>query len=318
MKKLIGISLVAGLTSMGMAQAADMPLKAPAAVAYSDWSGVYTGVAVGGAWGREKLDQNVGAFDDPTLLSSQLFGTSAVRLLSGAAIIAPPFVLKNCVLTNCNSIKTSGIMAGGFAGVQKQWGNWVIGLEGSWDWLSLKKTLSDTEVVTQPIIRTVLSDITGSPIITNATGIVTRSVSVTAKIDEVADIRSKFGVTNTFLGPNVLLYGTAGAAIAHVQHSLSISQNVQRLNDAGAPIVGSFRLNTFDAVSGDTRLGWVAGAGVDWKITQNFIFGVLYRHHEFAKGTVEFSDATNSLGFGTSRVTLDSVQARASILFPIH
>jgi hypothetical protein len=58
--------------------------------------------------------------------------------------------------------------------------------------------------------------------------------------------------------------------------------------------------------------------GIDWKLTPNFILGVLYRHHEFPKGTVAFSNATNSLGFGTSRESLDSVQRRLSMLFPIR
>jgi len=291
--------------------AADMPVKAaPYSAQYVDWSGVYVGGAIGGAWGREKLDRDVGLFDNPALLSSQLFGTSAVRLFESNVLIQPPFVMNNCLLTNCNTIKMSGVMAGGFAGVQKQWGNWVIGLEGSWDWLSLKKTLSASEVHREPVTLSVL--VAGLPTLNTVTADVTRTASVTAKIDQVADIRSKVGLTNLFLGPNVLLYGTGGASIAHVQHSLTLTQNVQRINSTGV------RFNEFDAISGDTRLGWVVGAGLDWKPTSNLILGVLYRHHEFPKGTVAFSDATNSLGFGTSRVSLDSVQARASFLFPIH
>jgi outer membrane immunogenic protein len=213
----------------------------------------------------------------------------------------------------------SGIIAGGFAGVQKQWGNWVIGLEGSWDWLSLKKTLSASEVDREPVTRVVLSDtVPAVPVLTTVTANVTRTASVTAKIDQVADLRGKTGLTNLFFGSNFLFYATGGASIAHIQNSLTLTQNVQRINPDTGVAIGTPRVNSFDAVSGDTRLGWVIGAGMDWKVTPNFILGVLYRHHEFAKGTVAFSDATNSLGFGTSRVSLDSVQGRASILFPIQ
>jgi outer membrane immunogenic protein len=321
MKKiLLGTTMIVGLMVAGAAQAADMPLKAPAAAApIPDWSGVYSGGAVGGAWGREKLDRNVTLFDNPDLLSSQLFGTSAVRLFEGPVLIAPPFVMENCVLSNCNRINMSGIIAGGFAGVQKQWGNWVIGLEGSWDWLSLKKTLSASEVDREPVTRVVLSDtVPAVPVLTTVTANVTRTASVTAKIDQVADLRGKTGLTNLFFGSNFLFYATGGASIAHIQNSLTLTQNVQRINPDTGVAIGTPRVNSFDAVSGDTRLGWVIGAGMDWKVTPNFILGVLYRHHEFAKGTVAFSDATNSLGFGTSRVSLDSVQGRASILFPIQ
>jgi opacity protein-like surface antigen len=500
--------------------AADMPVKAaPPAPPPPDWSGVYIGGAVGGAWGRERLDRNSGLFDNPDLLSSQLFGTSATRMFESNVLIQPPFIMESCILSNCNGMKTSGVIAGGFAGVQKQWGNWVVGLEGSWDFLSLKKTLSATEVDIESVTRSVLSTnailpsfgltipaqtnlpvvggqvtlpqqtlnvsgvnvtvpgqtlqvqpvnitipqqivtvpgqsapvnvtvniagqtVTGTidpttttfgpatlrvnlgfpigtisipipaipvplngqvnttipgqtatgtgnatvgptqvtipaqivtvpgqalvvqpqtitvsgqtvtipqqilpvvgatvtvptqvvtvpaqtvilpgnglPTLTTVRAAVTRTASVSSKIDEVADLRGKIGLTNLFFGSNFLLYATGGASIAHLQHSLSLTQTVQRISEGGAPI-GDPRSNSFDAVSGDTRIGWVVGAGLDWKLTPNFILGVLYRHHEFPKGTVAFNDATNAVGFGTSKVSLDSVQGRLSVLFPIQ
>src|SRR5215475_5468013 len=104
--------------------AADMPVKAPPPAApIVDWSGVYSGFAVGGAWGRERLDRNVTTFDDTTLRSSQLFSTSATRMFTSSVLIEPPFVMNTCLLSNCNRINMSGVIAGGFAGVQKQWGN---------------------------------------------------------------------------------------------------------------------------------------------------------------------------------------------------
>jgi outer membrane immunogenic protein len=294
-----------------------MPVKAaPPAPPPPDWSGVYIGGAVGGAWGREKLDRDVGLFDNPDLLSSQLFGTSATRMFEDSVLIQPPFVMDTCILSNCNAVKMSGIMAGGFAGVQKQWGSWVIGLEGSWDWLGLKKTLSASEVDREYVTRSVL--VFGFlPVLYSVPAEVTRTASVTSKIDQVADLRGKVGLTNLFFGPNFLLYATGGASVGHLEHSLTITQNVQRVGEGGSPI-GNPRFNSFDAVSGDTRLGWVVGAGLDWKLTPNFILGVLYRHHEFPKGTVAFNDATNSVGLGTSKVSLDSVQGRLSVLFPIQ
>jgi outer membrane immunogenic protein len=312
MRRVHGAFLGILLASVAVpAVAADMPVKAPppAAAPIVDWSGVYTGSAVGGAWGREKLDRDVGTFDDPDLRSSQLFGTSATRMFDSNVLIQPPFVMNTCVLGNCNTVNTSGIMAGGFAGVQKQWGNWVVGLEGSWDWLSLKKTVSASEVNREYVTLSRLEE--GVPTLHWVLADVTRTVSVSSKIDQVADIRGKVGLANTFLGPNFLLYATGGASIAHLQHSLLLTQTVHQINDGS-------RVNSFDAVSGDTRLGWVVGAGLDWKLGPNLILGVLYRHHEFPKGTVEFSDAANSLGFGTSRVSLDSVQGRLSVLFPIQ
>jgi hypothetical protein len=52
------------------------------------------------------------------------------------------------------------------------------------------------------------------------------------------------------------------------------------------------------------------------------LLGVLYRHHEFPKGTVSFVDDSGGSGrpisFGTNRATVDSVQGRLSVLFPIQ
>jgi hypothetical protein len=172
------------------------------------------------------------------------------------------------------------------------------------------------QVVTVPA-QTVILPGTGIPVLTPTRSLVTRTVDVSSRIDEVADLRGKIGLTNFGFGSNFLLYATGGAAIAHLQHSLHITQNVQAINAQGQA-VGNPRFNEFTSTSGDTRLGWVVGAGMDWKMSQNLILGVLYRHHEFPKGTLTFNDGTNSLGFGTSRVSMDSVQGRFSVLFPIQ
>jgi hypothetical protein len=57
-------------------------------------------------------------------------------------------------------------------------------------------------------------------------------------------------------------------------------------------------------------------------MTQNVLLGVLYRHHEFPASTISFIDDAGGSGrpvsFGTSRATVDSVQGRLSLLFPIQ
>lgn len=487
------ILLSALLASIAVpAFAADMPLKAPrpAELIINDWSGIYVGGAAGGAWGREKLSNDLTTFD--TGANSSLFGTGAPRLFSGPAIIQPAFSMSDCLISNCNASKMNGIMAGGFAGAQKQLGNWVIGIEGSWDWTSMKKSFSASEadvenvtrfvptttfstvpvtvtvpgqtapvtngtfvipdqkltvngqditipgqtmtigpqginvtntitglppgfvipagtpipvIVTSGDLRTTATLISTTPVTVGADGkavwnaklggtltveqqslitkvetaggtvatkdtvihvngqdltvkgttvvisgqtaaiapkditipaqaitlglpssssvraAVTRTADLETKIDQIADIRGKFGLTNVFFGPNVLLYATGGAAIGHFNKSLSISQTTALCTtQTGACVTTGqpSRTDTFSATSGDTRLGWVVGAGFDWKVTPNFVLGALYRHHEFPKGTVSFSEGTNSLGFGTSRASVDSIQGRLSVLFPIQ
>src|SRR5262245_27899911 len=131
--------------------AADMPVKAaPPPPPPPDWSGVYSGIAAGGAWGRQNL--NV-----PGAPLNNVFGTSEDRIFNGTPVlIQPDFDMGgNCVIGNCNRLRTTGFIGGGFAGVQKQWGNWVVGIEGSWDWTSMKKSLSATSSDLEDVIRIV-------------------------------------------------------------------------------------------------------------------------------------------------------------------
>jgi len=289
--------------------AADMPVKAAPPPPPPDWSGVYTGVAAGGAWGRQNLNTPVSPLNN-------LFGTSADLIFNGTPVlIQPDFDMGgNCVIGNCNRLRTSGFIGGGFAGVQKQWGNWVVGIEGSWDWTSMKKSLSATTSDVENVIRFVPTTTT-VPVPTTVSATVTRSVDVSSKIDQIADIRGKFGFANGFMGPNWLFYFTSGAAVGHFERTLNLTQTVSVAGDGT-------RTNTFASSTGDTRLGWVVGAGFDWKMTPNVLLGVLYRHHEFPKSTISFIDDSGGSGrpvsFGTSRAHVDSVQGRLSWLFPIQ
>ena len=459
--------------------AADMPVKAAPPPPPPDWSGVYSGIAAGGAWGRQNLNT-------PVTPLNNLFGTSADRIFNGSPVlIQPDFDMGFCVIDGCNRLKSNGFIGGGFAGVQKQWGNWVIGIEGSWDWTSMKKGIRATSTDLEDVIRIVptttitvpgqtitvpgqiapvtvsvpgqIAPVTGTaavpgqtapvtgtaavpgqsapvtgtaavgpvtgtivsgstvvgpipitiplpgplpdvhitvpaipvpisgnvnvpgqtapvtgtaavapvtapvtgtaavaPVTAPVTGTatvapvtatgtatvapvninvqpvsvtiplprettvratVTRSVDVSSKIDQIADIRSKFGFANGFMGPNWLFYFTGGAAVGHFERNLTLTQLVSVAGDGT-------RTNTFQSSTGDTRLGWVVGAGFDWKMTPNVLLGVLYRHHEFPSSTISFVDDSGGSGrpvsFGTSRAHVDSVQGRLSWLFPIQ
>src|SRR5215813_8378113 len=77
------------------AMAADLPLKAPPAVAAYDWTGVYVGANLGYSVGR-----------DPSLLTSGLIGT-----------------------TELFALQPAGVIGGGQVGYNWQAGRWVLGVE---------------------------------------------------------------------------------------------------------------------------------------------------------------------------------------------
>jgi outer membrane immunogenic protein len=103
MKKLVLAASILAASAVS-AFAADMPAriaKAPVAppILTYDWSGMYVGGAVGGAWS----DTGGVFYNAPGFL----WGTGS----------------------------SSTLIYGGFAGIQKQWGNWVLGIEGGYNGL---------------------------------------------------------------------------------------------------------------------------------------------------------------------------------------
>jgi opacity protein-like surface antigen len=61
-KVLIGVVAASALVCGGSAWAADMPMyKAPAAPAAYDWTGLYFGGHIGGAWEKQTFDDPVGS-----------------------------------------------------------------------------------------------------------------------------------------------------------------------------------------------------------------------------------------------------------------
>src|SRR5664280_152091 len=102
---LAGLGALAVVTTMGSANAADMPrrhtempVKAPLYEPPFSWTGFYIGINGGGAWGRSDWSNTLGT----------------------------------------NTIDTSGAVVGGTIGYNYQMGQTVFGLEGDGDWSNLR------------------------------------------------------------------------------------------------------------------------------------------------------------------------------------
>jgi opacity protein-like surface antigen len=135
-----------------------------------------------------------------------------------------------------------------------------------------------------------------------------RSLSLSTKIEELGSVRGKIGLAAS---PNWMIYGTGGLGWAHMTRTMTLTQTISA--DGFAT-----RSNSFNASTGETRLGYVVGAGVDWKLSPNVVLGALYLHYEFPKSTVTFADGGNSVGLGTSRQSADVITGRLSWMVPIH
>jgi outer membrane immunogenic protein len=89
-----------------------------------------------------------------------------------------------------------------------------------------------------------------------------------------------FGSVNGELGvpfDRFLIYGTAGVAFGHIEQTVS------------ATVPASF----LSIEESDTSVGWTAGAGVDYAVTDNIVVGARYRYYDF--GTSDFDGATNGI-----------------------
>src|SRR3974390_2754208 len=169
----ISIVAVALILGAGHALAADLPVR-PVAPAYYpvpvvyDWGGGYIGINGGYAFGQSDW----GA--DPLYPSG---------------------------LSSTGNFNVNGGLVGGTMGVSGQWGAWVFGVEGDFDWQSVRGTSNST------FCTSILTSPTGT-----AAGLSCKTES-----NWLGTLRARFG----YAWDRVLLYGTAGGAGANVQTGLS-------------------------------------------------------------------------------------------------
>jgi outer membrane immunogenic protein len=205
----IAIVVIGILGLMGtQARAADMAVKAPlpAPPPVSDWSGVYFGLEGGYGWGK----QNTNAIS-----SGDPFTAALTQQFAGTLVFTPPLFFPDVALP---SIKQRGWLLGGFLGAQKQWGNWVLGIEGDIDGADIKGSGTSIASFSSSNQALFTNDHAGlgfpcaGPCFT-----LNQNLSISSKIDALASLRGKVGWS---FSPNWLIYGTGGAGFAHVENAV--------------------------------------------------------------------------------------------------
>ena len=166
------ILIVGSLLAASHAWAADLPVPAgpvpayyPVATVY-DWGGGYIGINGGYAFGQSEW----GA--DPRNPSS---------------------------LSSTGNFNVNGGLVGGTIGVSGQWGAWVFGVEGDFDWQGLSGSSSSAFCTSLFISAT-------------PAGLSCKTAS-----NWLGTFRARFG----YAWDRVLVYGTAGGAGANVETALS-------------------------------------------------------------------------------------------------
>jgi outer membrane immunogenic protein len=158
-------------------------------------------------------------------------------------------------------VSPSGVIGGAHVGVDyqidKPGGGFVLGLEGSVDGTSLRNTVAAS-----------LGAFGGG------------SVSASTNSDIQGSIRGRFGIA----WDRLLAYATGGVAFGGFNTSYSTTGN-----NCGAPFFSS---NSFS----NTRVGWTAGGGLDYAVTNNWSVFAEYRYTSF--GNVE-NNGLASTAFAT-------------------
>jgi outer membrane immunogenic protein len=220
------------------AYAADMPLKAPrVAGAPWSWSGFYIGGHVGYGWGRDPFNE---------------VGSSPA--LSG--------------------VNSNGVVGGLQAGINRQSGAWVGGLE----------------------IDLSASDIKGSSS-SAASGVgFNNTRTQTDSFEMLGSARARLGY---LVSPSVLVYGTGGLAWTRF-----VEKEVDGFDSGGS-------IGTNTSSNPSWRFGWIAGAGVEARLWDtNWLGRIEYLHYDFgqAQPTSFGSSASDTSG----RLTTDVIRAGVS------
>jgi outer membrane immunogenic protein len=148
----------------------------------------------------------------------------------------------------------TGVVIGGQLGCDYQFSpSWVAGIEGS----ASGSTMKGSRTVGLPL---------GNP----------DTALVQAKTDFLTSVTGRVG----FAFDNVLLYGKGGFALAGDRYD----------------VTGSFTVppaTPFGFVGLENRIGWTAGAGVEWAFSQHWSASVEYDYYGFGHRVVAMSDPVN-------------------------
>jgi outer membrane immunogenic protein len=154
-----------------------------------------------------------------------------------------------------NSFSSTSFIGGIHAGYNWQFApNLVAGVEGDWQWVRSNHSFCrQTDIDSVACVDNELDN--------RGFG------SVSGRLSSVATARARLGWTVD----RVMFYGTGGAAFADVKSSLSLNCLSGGCGNSSNPLAASVSSST-------VRTGWVAGAGIEWMVGQNWILRTEYQH----------------------------------------
>jgi outer membrane immunogenic protein len=223
----IAVSMLLLVLPVGTAGAADLMPKAPpsAPTPVASWTGFYVGGNVGGAWGSEAVTSTMSA-------------------------PAPFLAVDTAAITSAASptLKSAGFTGGIQGGYNWQSGNWVLGGEGDFDYLGLRKSSN----ATLPFPSTLPGGAVGPPTVFFST-------ATSMSTSWLFTARQRFGWANE----QWFVYATGGLAVGHDKFNQTVA--------LVAPFVLTNAMST-------TRVGWTVGAGAEYALSRKWSVKAEYLH----------------------------------------
>ncbi len=107
---------------------------------------------------------------------------------------------------------------------------------------------------------------------------------------------------------NIEIFGSAGLKVGYAWDRLLLYGTA---GVAGAETASQERNGPASSDDHDASFGWMAGAGVDYALTENVILGLLYRHYDLGKPDYDMGFLPNRSG----DVDLDTVTGHLIVKF---
>jgi outer membrane immunogenic protein len=246
------VVLTVGLAGARAADLAPAPryVKAPPAVGPAwNWSGFYIGADVGG------VAQSANGVSD----FFQQDGDGGPGSLTNPQSQKP---------------SSSGVIGSIHAGYNWQISQWVLGVEGDWQWTNAKSSFCRQ------------TDDLSLPCSDNGRGFLT----VSGETRGIGTVRGRVG----YAFDHVLVYGTGGVAFVDMRDNITADCRVNGCGNGNGESPNLTSAN-FSAV----KTGWVAGGGVEWMLSPNWILRSEYLHVDAGTTSDKLSlDPTNCFNGG--------------------
>jgi outer membrane immunogenic protein len=297
---------------------------APSCEAY-DWTGFYVGVNLGGELGNYDFSRH---FTDTTSTAS--FENNAIFIGEEDTLVS--YTESSTFLDPGQSAnRNTSFLGGGQLGFQKQWGHFVVGLEGDFDAAGSKGSTSFTSSHSDQLENFEEEFTTGGGVleqertVTGNTQLTTRR---RAEENWMASARLRVG----YACGRCLIYATGGGAFANIETTaidtettnFTVLETTSQSSFSGAPttsntlnfVAGPFT-ETNISKSSDMMVGWTAGAGVAWAATDCINLGIEYRHTDLGNNTFGYTSHNSAIFPGNTKVDFQSDMVTVRLNFMI-